>query len=426
MTILRTAALFLLATLLAAPAWAQEPPPGSVYREYALTMSGNDWRVTDPDATKQHDGAADFLPNPVLELEVGDLGGAVRAELVIDRWGGHVGTQGQQLRLNGNAWMDLPLPTTMPDGVDPTCYLFQDNPVMEIPLDQLQEGTNTLEGASGDQGCYGFGWGQWGWYGALLRVYYNDDKPHPTGRIVSPAPGAQLGEHPVVEVEAQGGPGGGVTRVDVLAYYDGYDEDGDGHFTDWHGHLHYATLSGHVGTLDRPPLQDAPYAFRWNTRYVPDQPGGGVRLVARIRDYSGLWFVTDVVDSLSLIRENATVRLVPPADVPEVFWVRDGAENTSRLHLPEGYAPEQVEEAALHVRTWNGYNHGAGTLMRIGDWQGALPGIDHNFAYTIHPVPPGALQPGANDVHVRSDDEHHGVEFLWPGPALTLRMQKVE
>ena len=413
--------LALLAPTTPALAQTSEPPPGAVYREYALTMDGAAWRVTDPDAVERHERAADFLPNPVLELDVETLEGATRAELLIDRWGGHVGTRGLQIRFNENAWIDLPLLSTTPEGADPSCYLFQDNPTVEVPLAHLREGANALEGTSGDQGCHGFGWGQWGWYGAILRVYYDEGAPHPTGRIASPEPGAALGEHPTVEVEAYDTTGAGIARIDVLAYYTGYDEDGDGHFADWHGHLHYADLGGHVGSLVRPPLQEAPYAVRWDTRYVPDQPDGDVRLVARIQNTDGVWFVTEPVEGLSLRREGTSVRLVPPSDVPEAFWVRDGGRSASRLRLPDDYDPARVEEVALHLRTWNGHNHGTGTLARVGDWTGALPGIDHNYAYTIHPLPPEALRPGENEVAFHSETHHHGVELLWPGPALTIR-----
>ena len=420
----------LIALLLAlaplANAQTPEPPPGAVYREYALTMHGDDWRVTDPDAVERHERAAAFLPNPVLELDVDDLEGATRAELLIDRWGGHVGTQGLQLRLNGNAWIDLPPLSTTPEGADPSCYLFQDNPVVEVPLEHLREGTNTLEGTSGDQDCHGFGWGQWGWYGALLRVYYDATTPHPLGRIAKPEPGAVLGENPTIEVEAWDTTGAGIDRIDVLAYYEGYDEDGDGQFADWHSHVHYADLAGHVGSVVRPPLQEAPYAFRWDTRYVPDQAEGDVRLVARIRDTEGRWYVTEPVENLSLERESVAVRFVPPADVPEAFWVRDGDREASRLRLPRDYDPARVEEVALHLRTWNGHNHGTGALTRVGDWTGALPGIDHNYAYTIHPLPPEALKPGENEVAFHSETHHHGVELLWPGPALTIRYRTAE
>ena len=89
------------------------PGAGDVYRETLLAIHfGDDWRVTDPDALNS--GAADFLPNPVLSLEVPDLTGAVRAEMIIDRWGGHPGTSNKRIRLAGRS-LAAPART----GVDP-------------------------------------------------------------------------------------------------------------------------------------------------------------------------------------------------------------------------------------------------------------------------------------------------------------------
>jgi hypothetical protein len=91
------------------------PKPGDVYREYAIHNGGNfDWRVTDPRA--KHEGAKTFLPNPVLTINVRDLKGAIRAEAVLDRWGGHAGTKDKLIRLNDNEWITLPELTTTPKG----------------------------------------------------------------------------------------------------------------------------------------------------------------------------------------------------------------------------------------------------------------------------------------------------------------------
>ena len=59
------------------------PRPGDVYREYSVNLKQGDWwRVTDPRAG--HPGAAAFLPNPLLTLEIDDLEDAVRAEVLMD------------------------------------------------------------------------------------------------------------------------------------------------------------------------------------------------------------------------------------------------------------------------------------------------------------------------------------------------------
>ncbi|MCP4248246.1 MAG: hypothetical protein GY778_14465, partial [bacterium] len=277
------------------------PEPGDVYKEYRLAMAGDEWRVTDPDAG--HKGAAKFLPNPVLEVEIDDLDGATRAEILIDRWGGHPGTSNKRFRFNGHDWITIPELATTPAGHLPVCYMSQDNPVVEVPLRHLTEGVNNLEATCGDQLCFSFRWGQWGWNAAIVRIYYDAGKPHPTGRIVSPLPGATLGEGPVLEADTSGD----ADRVDFLAHYTGYDENGDGVFTDWHRAYFYnrrveATgadpkISHHAGSAFT-----ASFRATWSTRWVPDQPDGKLKLVARIRGADGTWFVADTVENLTLER----------------------------------------------------------------------------------------------------------------------------
>jgi len=140
------------------------PKPGDVYREFALNLkSGNNWRVTDPNASAS--GAHDFLPNPIMTIQIEDLDGAVRAEALMDIWGGHTGTIDKKFRFNGNTWIDIPDHPSIP--VSPECYNSEFNYITEVPLGHLQVGNNQFEGNSGGQTCFNFNWGQWG-YGRLL------------------------------------------------------------------------------------------------------------------------------------------------------------------------------------------------------------------------------------------------------------------
>ena len=58
-----------------------------------------------------------FLPNPVLTIDLPDLTGAVRAELILDRWGGHPGTSNKRVRFNGASWLHLPEPPVLDEPV---------------------------------------------------------------------------------------------------------------------------------------------------------------------------------------------------------------------------------------------------------------------------------------------------------------------
>jgi hypothetical protein len=332
----------------------------------------------------------------VLQFEVSHLQGARRAELEIDRWGGHPGTTNKQLRINGNAWLALPELRTTPEGHDAVCYMSQDLPVVAIPLEHLRSGMNTLEGTAGDQICKGFGWGQWGWYGATLRVYYAPASKA-AARI---APLRTVGENPSIRVQAPGD----TERVEVLAWYEGIDEDGDGEFASWHP----------VGSVTA-----APFTVRWDTTWVPDQPRGSVRLVARVRRSDGTWTVTPVLDGVTLARKSGSVRLYRPLDVPEKFWTRAKRRVASRVEMD---TLKGATEAVLVLRTWNGHNENVlvnGTALPIG-------GLDHKYAQTAVKAPVSALREGSNAIEFYSETEHHGVEILWPGPMLLVRYGELQ
>jgi hypothetical protein len=392
--------------------------PGQVYKEYVLHNGGpKNWRVTDPNA--RHPGAHEFLPNPVLQLSVDDLDGAVRAEALLDRWSGHAGTADKRIRLNGGPWLHLPEPTTMPSGTDPERYLYQDNPVIDVPLEMLVRGTNTIEGTCGVLGNHP--WGQWGLYSIVLRVYYDPSvKPHTSGRIASPAGQEALSDNPTVRVSAQSPEK--VRRVDVLAYHSAYDVDGDGVYRDWVRAFHQqpsrgdaADLRHQVGTVSQEP-----YELTWDTRWVPDQEPGVVALVARIQSTDGVWFVTDRVEGLSLVREEHSIRMYPATEMPYDFTVRVGREKQCRIVIPENADLASADAAMLHLRTW----HGLAKVhhpFKLNEWSHELKGVNHHYDYDVHSVPLGVLKIGANVFSVSSDTEHHGVEVLWPGPALVVR-----
>ncbi len=127
------------------PTPALGPQPGDVYREFALHNGGNiDWRVTDPRATAE--GAHKFLPNPVLKLTVGDLQGAIRAEALLDRWGGHLKTTGKQVRFNGNPWIIIPDLSTPPAGHAPRCTIHRIIPSLPSRSTICRKGSTSSRG----------------------------------------------------------------------------------------------------------------------------------------------------------------------------------------------------------------------------------------------------------------------------------------
>ena len=407
--------LALSAVVAAAP---RGPQPGDVYREFASHQGGNDWRVTNPDARDPR--ARRYLPNPALPLHIDSLEGAVRAEALLDRWGGHVSTKRPQIRFNDSPWLDVPPPLNAPGDGDHERYYFQDNPVIAVPLEHLKAGDNTFQGTCSHANPTG--WGQWGLYSLILRVYYEPAAtPHPSGRIVSPAQGATIGENPTICIEASSP--SGVARVDVLAWYEGYDEDGDGVWLDWHGG-HFQPIRGqaadlrdHVGTLWR-----SPYELTWDTRWVPDQPPRAVKLIARVEGSRGTWFVTQPVTGLTLQRPGQHVRLFRTAEVPARFGVRNHSTKSCVIPIRSDHDLSRVIEAGLHYRTWHGWD-GHHKPFRLNDLVHLNEGKNHHFDYDIHLIPPAALRTSDNVFAVSSETEHHMLEVHWPGPALTVRFR---
>jgi hypothetical protein len=403
------------------------PQPGDLYREFARHNGGNkDWRVTDANAVIKFDRAQDHLPNSRLPLQIDDLQHAVRAEVLLDRWGGHRGTINKRIRFNDHAWITVPEIKDTPDGVRPEMLMFQDNPVVEIPLEHLVEGANIFDANCDEEG--GFGWGQWGLYSLVLRVYYDRDAKGDnfqiSGEIVSPRDGSQFGDQPQIEVAASAP--NGVARIDVLASYDGYDEDGDGQFGGWH-ESHFQLVRGeaneirdHVGTLWKQP-----YRLTWDTHWVPDQKSAAISLIARIQDSRGYWSVTEPVDQLSLWRNDVHVKLYRARDIPEDFAVRADETKQCFFDIPEADRISEATEAAVCLRTWHGWD-GHHEPLKINDYQMPIEGKNHFYDYDLLPVPPSQLKDGENTFTIHSKTEHHMLEVLWPGPAIVARIPKPE
>ena len=419
------------------------PQPGDVYKEYVRwnnPLSFNDFRVTDPNT--DNTSAQQYLPNPDLPITIDDLNGAVRAEASLIVWGGHVGTSNKTISFNGNTPIPIPeldtsngLPvnnTTESDQIYGAEFMRESIVTIDVPLNQLVQGVNYFQGSCGNQqGPYGFDWGQFGLYGIVIRIYYDPaSKPHPTGTITSPVSRGTIGENPTITASV----GAGVTRVDFLAYYDGYDTDGDGKFADYHHDYHYRKYDGavsiknHVGTAT-----GAPWQVTWQTNLVPDQPVGGVKILARIQDNTGIWYVTPEVSQVSLVRSGASVQLYKPQNTPIEFWTMyySGATKSSNFTIPGGTNLADATTAALLVKTWNGDDE-FGTSPADAPYNeywtklngNTMPvlGIGHFYEFDTVLVSTSWLQTGQNTAEFHANSQtQHGIEVMWPGPAMAVR-----
>jgi len=402
--------------------------PGLVYKEFSriIPTTNSLYRVTDPDATyvgEPDNSPSTFLPNPVLDFTVSDLQGAIKAVAVIPVWGGHVGTVGKQFRLNENDWIDIPPIFNTP--TNPECYTHQYSIEVDVPIEDLLEGNNLLEGTSGGQTCYNFGWGQWGWYGFLLRVIYDPaQKSAPSGSITSPTAGSTIGENPVFVADAASDVG--ISRVEFVGYYDDFDFDGNGVFLDWQQSYHRLRydnsmmIRNHIGTAE-----NSPFTVTWDNAWVPAQQAGGIDVVARIRDTDGVWFVTEQVSGLTLSRPGINVKMYKPTDIPEKYWVRAGQTRSSNFVIPAWDDLTLIESARLNVATWNGISGhaepGEEHWTKVNGWTTPDFGVNHRYSFDLIDIPTDVIQNGTNTVTFYSASSHHGCEILWPGPGLIAR-----
>ncbi len=425
-------AAFLFVLFAFEPAVAQfltSPQPGDIYKEFGRIMSATnkEWRVTDPNALNS--GAQQFKPNPIFTFTIGDTVGAIRAEAVIDYFGGHVGTTGKKFRLNNKPWITIPEMATangIPAGKNGQCYYQQSNPVLTIPLSDLKQGSNTLEGTSGGQTCFGFNWGQWGWYGIIVRVYYNGSKPHPTGSIIEPVAGATLIENP--QITASVSSSVGINRVEFFGSYNGYDPDGDGVYGGYQQSYHRGKTDIAMSTKHNiGAVTSAPFQLAWNTANVPDQVAGTVKVYARIRDNNGVWFVTNEVVNLSLDRDSTSVKLYKPASIPEQYGVRSGrTTKTVSFTIPATDNLARATSAKLIIRTWNGSDEGATTgethslTLNTYTIPNSSYGEGNFYDLDIIDIPTSALRTGSNSVTFFANTIHHGIDILHPGPAVLV------
>lgn len=404
------ASLALIATM--ATQSTASPGPGDVFRDYVWkgpwVNAGNWQRVTDPKA--RHEGAQQFLPNPVNTVAIADLDQAIRAEVTIEQWGGHAGTSNKRLHLNGNDWIPIPEPAIPGDaGSDPRpeCYQYLTYPSVPLPLKQLRPGDNTFAFTCDGQICFDFGWGQWGVYGVTFRIYYYDAKPHSAGRITAPAPGTRFGDSLQVQVEADAD----VESVDVIALYEDFDYEGNGAYRQWHYTYRYGRMQHHLGTAE-----ERPFTATWSTDWVPDQ-AQPVSLMARVRNADGVYFMTAPVEGLILHRPDRSVQLYRPFDVPAHWQTRAGRRQACKVFLPHNLS--RASAAQMILATWSG-----GHADAIGIDQTTVVervGSEHNYSYDEVDVPLDLLHGGALELFTEAATVHHGIEVLWPGICLKVR-----
>ena len=157
---------------------------------------------------------------------------------------------------------------------------------------------------------------------------------------------------------------------------------------------------------------------------IPAQKNVAVRALVRFKDAPGLVFVTAALTAMVIPdRSAANVALYYAHDLPMSFWSRD--KNKKTCHIALDVDPSKIERAELCVVTWTG---GPGEVKDYFTLNGKhfpiADGTKHLPQFNRLPVDPKLLKSGDNTLELLSDTEHHGIEVIYPGPALMVRYRR--
>ena len=400
--------------------WAA-PVPGDVFREYIWWNgqgdAGGSLRVGGKQGEEHPDRgwAHDYINAPVALSQDFDLEHAIGAEVIIEKILCHDGTKGLAIEVNGNPWVAIPEAQAIP--YPQWDYQHHIYPVVPIPLSFLKSGSGNRFRMRVDAE-HPWKWPQNLVYGVHFRVYYDPaKKPHPTGRIISPASGARLGRSVRLEVEAAS-PVGQIKQVDYIGHYEDVNYEGDGLYAQWHYHFFHGKITNHIGSA-----RQAPWQATWDTSWVPDQPQP-MAVAARITDGSGLIFVTPAVTDLTFDREGLSVELCKPYDIPE-RWVTRSGEGSEHFRVAGDLS--NAVAARLVWSSWSpGYMRGVSINgVKVFDSEGP------HYQYYFHRVPVSrtdVFKPGVNTLTTGKtpliDGKMvHGMEVNWPGIMVLIQYE---
>lgn len=394
------------------------PQPGDIFREFTYQHPGLAGDEVPPHFSELDPGAQHPIattlrqaraPRQPAYISLDDLDGAVRAEMVIEYWGGHIGTQLLGFRINKSDWLPMPAPVGTPQRVEHYYRTFFGNPAVPVPLELLKPGVNAVRFGAGPQIFHSFDCGFFWIYSFSIRVYYNGDKAHPTGRLVIPESGACLSEPPTLAVETHNN-ARPIVQVDFIGEYEDFDWEGNGLFRQWHYSFHYGVMHFYAAMS-----RSAPHSVTWDTHWLPDQ-AAPMRLMARLTDSHGMHTMTPAVEDLTLQREERAVKMYHAHDVPEAFGVRVGQRQSCTIHIPDDV--RQVKAARLVLSTWSGAH---GDVLALNHTM-LVPRVGrvHDYSLDKLDVPPSLLRQGDNVFSVMAETEHHAVEVNWPGPVLLV------
>ncbi len=380
--------------------------PDEIFREYKWFKSGKLRVGGELDETGH--GTIDFPFNNVDTVD------AIKAEINVAKLLCHDDTRGLAVALNGNTWKTFPEGAKVP--TPQWEYQHMTYPSVNIPLSELKSGTNNFKIRVDES----IGW----WpqnliYGLVLRVYYSSSKPHPTGKITTPANGSKIDESVTVTAEAQS-TNSSVSRVEFIGLYEDFNYEGDGEYRQWHYVFYNGVLKYHLGTVE-----SAPYSVTWKTDWVPEQTEP-IKIMARITDEKGMVYTTPAVENLRLAKSTSTrVAMLKPYNIPKKWVTRKGTKSCN-FDIENSDIISKAKAGRLIWVSWAcNYMNGVG----INDVELIKKDGSGSYLYFLHQVPltidyiKSNIHNGTNSIYAAKPDESevHGMEINWP--AFVVKIQ---
>ena len=329
------------------------------------------------------------------------------AEAYVEAWGGHPGTINKRMIVNGRSTYELP--------DNPPAYVSHHFTTHDLPLTDLVPSLNAFQFACEQKDTF---WGHYLIDGLNLRGVLPPDH-----QLLKDSGLADYAARLAVSTDQErvdfklDGPTDGVQRVDVRGTYLGYPAHG-GPANSEHGY----TLDGGQTPINfLLSTSEQPYEGSWDTTMIPDQPGPmGLRAIVHFKD--GLSYETPAVEVDLPRAEGAGVSMHFSREENQSQWVRQ--QSDSRHIVLDDADLENATACRLHLSLWDG---GSGDVSPPFSFNGKplvlLADASHKSRYLTEDVDPTNLQPGENAFTAGAMTDHHGVEILLPGVALTIRRQ---
>ena len=338
------------------------------------------------------------------------------AGLYMELWGGHPGTAAKTVTVNGRSTYAIPEVGT----AEGHCTYHY--PLIPLKITDLVNGYNVFQFSC--QAGFSF-WGHFLIDNACLILTLKDEHADMgaaglqgfEARVAATVQSAdaielQLALSEMHEAE--------IDYVEYYGYYEGFDENGNGLDTDWHGYTKRKVPQYHLGRSDK-----APFNVVWNTSMLKPQNGVKVKAEVHFKDQGSISYLTPETAGLKIpVHANTRIDRFRSHDLPVPFWSRANKLNTCTIVAD--VVPGKIDKAELHILIWDG---GEGKVKDHFKFNGvplqlASGKSAHDVIYRIFEIDPSLVRAGENTIELLSDTEHHGIEVLLPGPELVIKSTK--